>query len=106
MSKLILLAAATLVAGTAAKPFTVGANEELTDAKLKKLGLDAANVKDLIDRGLIVETEVREAAPDAPADTAALDAANKRADDAEAKVKELEAALAEATKPPAPPAAQ
>lgn len=87
----ILVAAATLV-GAKAKgetvPFRLLQGEELTAAAKKKLGLAADDLDELISRGHVVETEVRSAAG-GKSDSAALEAANKRADEAEAKVKEL-----------------
>lgn len=109
MSKMILIAASTLVGGVLSKgalvPFEVAAGEELTSEKAAKLGLSGADVERLLETGALAETPVREAEAAVGGDTAALEALladeTKRADDAEAKVKDLESKLAAATKPAA-----
>ncbi|MCT2398523.1 hypothetical protein [Novosphingobium mangrovi (ex Huang et al. 2023)] len=103
----ILVAAATLV-GPKAKgettPFRLMQGKELTAEAKKKLGLNADAVKDLIDRGHVVETEVR-AAEGGKADTSELQARVKELEEqleAATKLQEETAAkLAEATKAPA-----
>ncbi len=112
MAKTIMIATALIAGGVLAKsgslePFEVKPGEELTEAKCKKLGLTEDDVATLIDKGTIEEVPVRTAEEASAADDgAALAAANKRADDAEAQVKELtakvsalEADLAKATEP-------
>ena len=102
----LILAAVTLITGGvrakdgAIVPHTVQPGEELTEDVVAKLGLDQDGIADLLARGAVAEIDVRAAAPaDDGAAADALAAANKRADEAEAKVKDLEARLAAAGKP-------
>lgn len=102
-STYILVATQQLV-GT----ITLNAGDELTAAKATELGLDDATVADLVERGSLERVTARVAAS---VDGAALAAAIARAETAEAKVVELtaeladvNAALAEATKPAEPAA--
>lgn len=107
MSKFILVAVSTLAGGVLAKgvlvPFEAPAGTELTKTVVGKLGLDPDGLADLIAKGAVTEVEVRKpSAETARSDlTVELAATYKRADDAEAKVKELTAQLEEATKPAA-----
>lgn len=88
-------------------PAELANGEELTEAKAAALGLDEAAIESLLERGALIEIDVR-AAEAAGGDTAELEAElaaeTKRADDAETKVKDLEVKLAAATKPPGQPA--
>lgn len=98
----ILVATMTLSGGLAGAALCeVAGGEELTEAKAEALGLDEAGLADLLARGMIAEVDVRTAEAGAKGDAKALAAAVKRADAAEAKVAELEAKLAAATKPAA-----
>lgn len=98
---MILVAAATLVGMAKGEAkFRLPQGEELTAGAKKKLGLTDKDIDELIARGQVVETEVR-AAEGAKGDAEAIAAATKRAEDAEAKVKALEARVAELEKPKA-----
>lgn len=97
----ILVATMTLSGGTPLEPFSLAGGEELTGAKAEALGLDEDSVADLLARGMIAEVDVRTAETGAKGAAKELAAAVKRADAAEAKVAELEAKLAAATKPAA-----
>ena len=112
MAKTILVAVALLSGGVLVKDkleaFEVEPGDELTEAKMKKLGLSADDVEELMAKGSVEEVKVREAESSAPVDDKALAAANKRADDAEAKlvtlqgeVDQLKVDLETATKPAA-----
>lgn len=99
----ILVAVHALTGGTTAKDeekFKVRAGSELTDDVIKRLGLDAKTIEKLKETGAIVEQSAIAAEPGE--DVATLEAQllteRKRADDAEAKVKDLEAQLAAAKK--------
>lgn len=99
----ILVAVHALIGGTTSKDeekFKVRAGSELTDDVIKRLGLDAKAVERLKEIGAIVEQSAIAAEPGE--DVATLEAQllteRKRADDAEAKVKELETQLAAAKK--------
>lgn len=106
MKKIILLAVSTLLGGVLVKgalePFEVKPGEELTAEKAAKLGLKETDIERLLETGAIAETPVREAEAPVGGDTAALEALladeTKRADAAEAKVKDLEGQLADAAK--------
>ena len=113
-STFVLVAVHAIVGGLAGKgggliEAVLDAGEELTEAKRKALGLDDDAIAGLQASGALREVEVREAEFDEgdsdAAITAKLSAETKRADAAEAKVKELEELLAEATKPVAAPPA-
>lgn len=117
MSKktMILVAVTALMGGTInpktkeTEPASVAAGDELTAERLEALGLDDKAVTDLIARGHIAEVEARVAEPvDGAEDTTELqgklDAETKRADEAEAKVKDLEKQLADAAKAAKPAA--
>jgi len=100
MSKTILIAAVLLSGGVTGKDgkiasCTVQPGDELTADKLKALGLAENDVEAFIAEGKIAQTEVREAVADDDTDAAALAAANKRADDAEAALKVAQAKIAE-----------
>lgn len=82
---------------------TVASGAEVTDELQEQLGLDADAIDELIERGILAKVDVRAAEA---TDGAALATETKRADDAEAKVKELEGKLAEALKAAAPKPAQ
>lgn len=104
MSKLILVAMATICGAALAKgkvePFEVAAGDHLTDKVVAKLGLDADSLTDLIAKGTVVEVDatITAAEPAGADQSAELAAANKRADDAEAKLKDLEGTAAAETK--------
>lgn len=102
----ILVAVHSLTGGTTAKDeekFKVRAGTELTDDIIKRLGLDAKTIEKLKETGAIVVQDARAAEPGEDVATleAQLATETKRADDAEAKVKELEGQLAAAKKPAA-----
>lgn len=94
----ILVATMTLSGGTPLEPFSLAGGEELTGARAEALGLDEDSVADLLARGMIEEVDVRSAESGAKGESKALAAAVKRAEAVEAKVTELEAALAAAAK--------
>ena len=74
----------------------IPAGTHLTEALLKKHGLKDNDVEALLARGHIVERSAHVVTEGDGPTAAELKAANKRADDAEAKVKELTEELAEA----------
>lgn len=99
----ILVAVHALTGGTTAKDeakFKVRAGTELTDEVIKRLGLDAKTIDKLKETGAIVEQSAIAAEPGEDVATleAQLSTETKRANDAEAKVKELEAQIATAKK--------
>ena len=88
---------------------TIDPGTPVTDALAKKFGLKAEDLATLVARGHIVERSAHVVTEGDGPTAAELKAANKRADDAEAKVADLEQqvadltkALEEATKPAAP----
>lgn len=99
---MVLLSGATKAKDGRLTPFSVQPGTELTDAVIAQLGLADAEVAALLEKGAIAEVAAR-VASSADVDAAAADLAEleaelaaetKRADDAEAKVKDLEAKLA------------
>ncbi|MDH2129889.1 hypothetical protein N5J77_02040 [Sphingobium yanoikuyae] len=99
----ILVAVHALTGGTTAKDeekFKVRAGSELTDDVIKRLGLDAKTIEKLKETGAIVAQSAIAAEPGEDVATleAQLSTERKRADDAEAKVRDLEAQLAAAKK--------
>lgn len=101
--KTILLTKAELSARFAEKKdekpirHTIPAGTHLTDALLKKFGINADTLESLKDRGHVVEANAHVVSDDA-ATADALAAEKARADAAEAKVADLTKQLAEATK--------
>lgn len=92
--KLILVALVSIAGGVLAKDGAFKAaeaapGEELTPEKLTALGLDDAAVEALEAKGHVERVPVRTAEDTDGTADADLAAANKRADEAEAKVKEL-----------------
>lgn len=65
------------------------AGEEFTPDAAEKLGIDDAEAAKLLERGHLVEADVRSAEPVHVGDAKDLKAANARADKAEAEVKTL-----------------
>lgn len=109
----ILIARHQLIGGKKGST-TVSPGDQITDAVKKEFGLKAADIADLIDKGVIAEVSVHAetTADDADANAAlaaekkraddaesALAAEKERADNAEAKITELEKQLKEAAKP-------
>ena len=72
----------------------VQAQEELTAAKQKALGLSKDDVQDLIETGAVIEIPADVGSGD---DSAEVKAANKRADDAEKRASDAETKVAELT---------
>lgn len=79
------------------KPASAEPGDELTKDKLAALGIDAAELEGLKARGVVGDANARVAEGPATADDKALAAAIKRAEDAEALVKERDATIAELT---------
>jgi len=112
MSKVNILVAVTQLSGGSkvdgkVVPFTLPAGEELTPAAIKALGIDKETVGALKDAGKVAETLARTASSDDGPSASEL-AAVERAEMAEAalaaseaKVAELEAAIATLKKTPA-----
>ena len=92
----IHVAAATLV-GAKPKgetvPFRLLQGEELTAEAKKKLGLGKNDIDELVERGMVVEMEVRAAEGSASGEFEAMKA---RADKAEGDARELDAELSKA----------